>query len=140
MVRVHGSGPGGRRRLAELLTEHGEAIEADLAEYYAVDLGDLFRGRLSWRRLGVLIRGLPVESRFVSSLPRTTGVDTDDSTASRWSHQEYILADLYDLLLAAHSRDHSAKPYPRPRHRVVRRRADPARVAELRRRTGREVV
>ncbi|MFE5332569.1 hypothetical protein ACFRCG_39945 [Embleya sp. NPDC056575] len=55
-------GAGGIAGLAHLLREHGEAIEADLLRYYQVDLLDLYRGEMSWRRLRVLIRYLPVES------------------------------------------------------------------------------
>lgn len=133
---VHG---GGIRGLHRLLTEHGEALEADLAQYYGIDLRDLFRGSLTWRRLGVLIRGLPVDSRLTGTLPRSEPVDDAAETVARWSHIEYLLADLYDLLVAVHSKDKQT-PYPRPGHRPVTRRANPERVAQLRRRTGREVV
>lgn len=138
MERGEPGRPGGIRGLAALLTEHGEAIEADLTEYYGVDLADVFRGRLSWRRLGVLIRGLPVESRLTATLPHVEA-DDDDGPVARWTHAEYLMADLYDLLLAVNSSQEQPKPYPRPRRRVVHRRASPERVAQLRQMTGREV-
>jgi hypothetical protein len=37
-------------------------VEADLLRYFQVDLLDLWRGRLSYRRLALLIRHLPSES------------------------------------------------------------------------------
>lgn len=37
-------------------------MEADLARYYQIELADLWRGRLSLRRLFVLLRWLPYES------------------------------------------------------------------------------
>lgn len=75
----------------------------------------------------------------MSSLPRTDAA-ADSDEAARWSHVEYLLADLYDLLLAVHSKDSKPQPYPRPHARRVHRRASPERVAQLRRLTGREVV
>jgi len=42
--------------------EHAEALEADLLHHYGVDLLDWHRGRLSTRRLSVLIRYLPRDS------------------------------------------------------------------------------
>lgn len=45
--------------LPGLLREYGEAIEADLLRHYGVNLLDLWRGRLTPRRLMVLIKGLP---------------------------------------------------------------------------------
>lgn len=41
-------------------------MEADLARYYQIELADLWRGRLSLRRLFVLIRWLPYESAVAS--------------------------------------------------------------------------
>ncbi|MFI1580009.1 hypothetical protein [Embleya sp. NPDC020630] len=62
MAKAQRPGAGGIAGLAYLLREHGEAIEADLLRYYRVDLLDLYRGEMSWRRLRVLIRYLPPES------------------------------------------------------------------------------
>lgn len=62
MAGPFGPGAGGICGLVQLLREHGEAIEADLLRYYQVDLLDLYRGEMSWRRLRVLVRHLPLES------------------------------------------------------------------------------
>lgn len=44
------------------MRDHGGAVEADLQRYYGVDLGALWRGELSLRRLAVLVEYLPVGS------------------------------------------------------------------------------
>jgi hypothetical protein len=38
------------------------ALEADLDRYYRRDLGDLFNGTLSFRKLVVYLKGLPTDS------------------------------------------------------------------------------
>lgn len=62
-----------------LLGEYGEVIEADLQRYYGVDLGDLWRGRMSMRRCMVLIAGLPPGA----GLHRATGGDRAWSDTTR---------------------------------------------------------
>jgi hypothetical protein len=72
-----------------------------------VDLGDLFRpgGRLSWRRLGVLVEHLPPESATKTALRD----ELDDGALERlaalprrghgpWSHVELLLAAVHDSL------------------------------------------
>ncbi|KJK57549.1 hypothetical protein [Saccharothrix sp. ST-888] len=51
-----------------LLTEHAEAIEADLLRYYRLDLLDYHRGAMSARRLRVLVQHLPEESALGRAL------------------------------------------------------------------------
>ncbi|WP_131814125.1 hypothetical protein [Mycolicibacterium fortuitum] len=77
--------------LLRLLGEHGDAIEADLQRYYQLDLCDLYRGTLSLRRIGVLVRQLPGESALVRSIygPGYSPVD--------------LLADLWTVTVQAHS-------------------------------------
>ena len=50
--------------MIHVIDRYGEAIEADLHSVYGVDLLDFFRGVFSWRKLQVLIDGLPGSSRF----------------------------------------------------------------------------
>jgi hypothetical protein len=85
--RVHGKLIG----LFRLLAEHGDAIEADLQHHYHLDLCDLYRGKLSLRRLGVLVRRLPATSELVKSIygPGFTTVD--------------LLADLWAVTVKANS-------------------------------------
>lgn len=84
--------------LVALLRAHGDAVEADLLRFYRVDLGDLYRGELSLRRLSVLIKHLPSESATVrarSALP--TG----------WDLHAYLLADLFHAFAG---QPHPARP------------------------------
>jgi hypothetical protein len=71
------------------MTEHAEALEADLIRYYGVDLLDYHRGRLSARRLRVLIQHLPRDA----ALPRA--VHGDDA---EWGLTDHLLASAVDQL------------------------------------------
>jgi hypothetical protein len=42
-----------------LCNQHGEALEADLQRFYQVDLADMYRGRVSVRKVSVLASHLP---------------------------------------------------------------------------------
>ena len=52
-------------------------------------MADLFRGRLSWRRLGVLVRQLPPEAALWRSI---------DPEAAAWGLSEQLLASAVDVL------------------------------------------
>lgn len=45
-----------------MLIEHGQALEADFARFYGIDLADLYRGWLGARKAAVLAVHLPAES------------------------------------------------------------------------------
>jgi hypothetical protein len=100
----HRAVPGGIAGLAALLEEHCEAVEADLLAI-GVDLGDLFRpgGRLSWRRLGVLVGHLPAQSATKTAMRDELGetglaelVRAPRSGHGPWSHAELLLAGVWD--------------------------------------------
>jgi hypothetical protein len=97
-------------RLQAALREHGESIEADLQRYYGVALSDVFTGRMSWRRLKVLLRQLPPDS--------ATG-RAQLGPAVDWSTSDYLLAAVVDAERAAlwqrsGGRGRRPKPVPRP--------------------------
>jgi hypothetical protein len=108
-----GAQAGGIGGLVALLREHGGALEADLQAHYGVALSDLTTGRLSWRRLHVLIDGLP---RTANLLRELHGEDAD------WGIAEHLLALNYDAAQIANwqrSKDGSTgrnrpRPFPRP--------------------------
>ncbi|MFD9906370.1 hypothetical protein [Streptomyces sp. NPDC059063] len=86
-------------------------MEADLLRHYGVDLLDWHRGRLSSRRLAVLIRHLPRDSALHREL---------HGEAAQWSVTDYLLAHAVDQLaesnwmFAAVNRDEEADPLPHP--------------------------
>lgn len=51
-----------------LIEEHGDDIEADLAERYGWDLLDFFRGVRPWQQLYRLLRRLPMDSWYQSAV------------------------------------------------------------------------
>lgn len=59
---------GKRVGIVLLLEEHGESIEADLHNYYRLDLLDWFRGVHQWPKLYRLLRKLPPDSDYKSDL------------------------------------------------------------------------
>jgi hypothetical protein len=100
-------------------------VEADLLRYYGVDLLEYYRGRLSARRLAVLIRHLPREAALVRAV---RGDEVD------WGLAEHLLAVAADRLAegnwmfaAAHTSegtDPPKRPEPIPRPGVAPAEAD----------------
>lgn len=87
-------------------------MQADLLQFYGVDLLDIGTPALSWRRAGVLIRQLPREARLTQEL----------HPAQRWSQTDYLLALVADLLNLANwqrasAGRRSALPRPKPLRR-----------------------
>jgi hypothetical protein len=76
-----------------------------------MDLLDLWRGRLSVRRLCVLIDGLPPQSALHRSI---------DAKDAAWSNTDHMLAHVIDELringwkLSGAPRSHPYEPFPRP--------------------------
>jgi hypothetical protein len=82
-------------------------VEADLLEVYGVDLMDLGTDRLTWGRLGRLVRQLPPTSRTTAAV----------LGHSPWSASEHLLAAVVDVLAAANwqrAQAASKKAIPRP--------------------------
>lgn len=73
-----------------MLDEYGDEIEADLLREYNVDVLDFYRGKLSPRRLGVLVRELSADS----SLSRA-----QNDGQPPWSMRDHLLADLWIVLV-----------------------------------------
>lgn len=87
-----------------LLREYHEEIEASLLMLPTpVDLLDFWRGKITPRRLLLLIKHLPRESPFVQAV----------APAAKWGPTEHLLADLYDLYFAVHAGE-QATPRRRP--------------------------
>jgi hypothetical protein len=88
-----------------LLTEYHEELEIDLHRQ-GIDLLDVWRGRLSLRRLELAIRHLPASSALVRA------VDPDAAAMSEMPPVGYVLMDFFDLF--ARAKFQNPKPYPRP--------------------------
>lgn len=99
--RIHRGGIAG---LYAFLKERAGAVEADLLRYYQVDLADLGGRRLSWRRLGVLLRYLPDDSATARAQHGTQG----------WTVDTYLLAMIADHLAAANWQRAGKKNAPKP--------------------------
>lgn len=96
-------------------------MEADLARYYRIELADHWRGRLTLRRLAVLVRHLPPEC----ACHRVLGSDG-------WTLANYLQAD---LVHATTGEPHPADPRVRRAEEHKREQLDAARLrAEQRRR------
>lgn len=111
--------------LLRLVTEHEEAVEADLRRYYGVRLADVWAGRESLRHVGVLLRHLPPDAALVAVLPEPEGHGRP-TVPPRWGYTEWILADLADILQGANWQRGGGghrRPDPYPRPSDVRRRA-----------------
>lgn len=100
------------------IQEHPEELEADLLEFFGVDLLDLWRGRLSLRRIAVLVRSLARRHG------RSSLAGVMDETAE-WATSDYLLARISDalemsnfLFMKANASDSSSlmppDPLPRP--------------------------
>lgn len=110
-------------------------MEVDLLDK-GIDLLDWHRGRLSTRRLALLVAELPTDSRVITEYRRRAAGHDDPF----FSQQEYILADIYDVvqhmrwlteavLAARGGNDAPQHPerYPRPGERAPE--AEPIRFA-----------
>lgn len=73
-------------------------MEADLQRFYGIDLGDLYRGQLSVRRLAVLVDHLPPGSAVWAI---TNGIPEG------WTLSDFLLTDLY---AAFTGEEHPARP------------------------------
>lgn len=78
-----------------MLRDRTDALEADLLRFYGVDLLDLWRGRLSLRRLSVLVAGLPSESALWAD---------ENGIARGWTLTNLIMADVFHAF--------AGEPYP----------------------------
>jgi hypothetical protein len=110
---VPGRHAGGIAGLVAFLRQYGAAVEADLQHHYGLALTDLPAGRLTWRRLKVLIDGLPRDSEMSRRV---------NGEAADWSTADHLLAITVDALQIANwqrSKDGATgrnrpSPIPRP--------------------------
>lgn len=110
MERELGDVAGGTLTVAEVMREHGEALEYDLI-VLGLRLRDLGTPSLNWRDLWVICRNSGRTTRLYAALN-----PEDDPT---WSTAEYLLAQVVDntawrTYQAAEGKGPKPKPVPRP--------------------------
>lgn len=63
---------------------------------------DVFNGRMSWRRLGVVLRGLPVESEYKTALRNVTDLsalpEPEPGVYGPWPQTDLLIAQGLDML------------------------------------------
>lgn len=91
-----------------------------------MDVLDVHRGRMSWRRLRVVIEHLPPESHTMTALRNAmpeeelaARAERGDPEKGRWSQLDQLLAGVYDrlgrieyVLVCAHTDKKSKRPDP----------------------------
>jgi hypothetical protein len=77
-----------------LVRDHGDVLEADMQREYGIELGDLYRRRLTLRRLRVLVDQLPFDSRTARAVGEV------DEALAVWSLDSALLGRLVDELAA----------------------------------------
>lgn len=107
--------------LGVLVVEHFDALEADFARFYGADLPGLLWGPepVTYRRLSVLVRGIPAESAL--------GISTG-ALRPGWGATEELLATVVELVDAGNRsffRVHSKRGAQQPKPIKVTRPADP---------------
>lgn len=113
MVEVPGDHRrGGIRGLRRLLSEHAEAIEADLQQFYGIALSDLAAGRLTWRRFGVLVRQLPSESRTAVIQRASAPARRVPLEEMEWTLTDHLIATVADHI--GHASFKKYQPIRRP--------------------------
>lgn len=101
-----------------------------------MDLGALYTGDLSLRRLRILIKFLPSDAKLAKLIAvrrRAAGIVSDarieDADPSVWSQTEWMLVHLHDQLTLIHYLLHKAnfKPGPKPPRFMPRPGTEPVR-------------
>ncbi len=124
---AHAGGPraGKLTGLVELLSEHGEAIDADLQREYGLSVNDWAAGRVSTRRMLGLIANLTPEStawsRALSKASEGKPVKPTSPPDWWWTPERDFFATVVDLMRLdmwrTSDRDRRGpppKPIPRP--------------------------
>lgn len=91
MAEAFRAGAGGISGLRRFLTEHGEAVEWDMARYWpGRSLLELYRGDMSWRELRVFLRYLPPDSATAAAVRGLTAEE------EHWTMERQLMASMVD--------------------------------------------
>jgi hypothetical protein len=110
VAAAYGCERGGILTLLALIEEHPAAFSYDWRTRFHQPLQVIEHGGMSWREAWLLTQQLLADpsSRVFAALA---------GWAYAWTRESFVLADLHDLLAAAHTdRRHrnQLRPYPRP--------------------------
>lgn len=102
--------------VVRVLVRHTDELESDLLmHFHGIDLHDLFTGRLSFRRLAVLI------NRLVGMFGKSAVSLAMLGEQARWGNTQYMIADLIDrveisnwLTTEVYKAEGSSNPIPTP--------------------------
>jgi hypothetical protein len=127
MARARGTRAGGIRSLLELITQHGEALDADLQRDYHLSIADVVAGRVTLRRFASLVKGLPGDGTALWRANRRgmkpgVSLSATPPPADWWTPDRDLIASLHDRLadlLWIHTKDaadgkNRPRPIPRP--------------------------
>lgn len=93
MAKPQWPGVGGIDGLAQLVREHGEAIEWDIAHYWpGRSILELHRGEMSWRELRVFLAGVPPDSLTARA------IRPPDPDEEFWNADRQFMAQLIDAV------------------------------------------
>ena len=124
-LRLQPDVAGGSAGLADLVDEYGEALEADFARYYHLDLRDFLTGVDHPARALRLIGYLPEGSAFRSTLAAAPDTRRKRRAAAGWEEHygwtsdSYLLAAIYSAVMATGGSKDST--YPALPGRAVRK-------------------
>lgn len=90
------------------MKQEADAVEVDLQRFYGVDFCDYYKGKLSLRRLSVLLHHLPIDSVTVR---RATQFDPG------WDTKAFLLADIF---AAVTGKQHPSRPSAEKRQKQDR--------------------
>jgi hypothetical protein len=110
------------------MRDHPQQLEADLLQFFGVDLLDLWRRKLSIRRLCVLVM------RLLAMPGQSSLAEAKWGDQARWGYREHLLADIVDRLNVANwlttevnKASGSSNPFPEPHPRPGAQQAQPER-------------
>lgn len=127
MAGTRGARAGGISGLLALINQHGEALDADLQREYRLSIGDVASGRVTLRRFGALVKGLPGDGTAYWRANRRAmkpgkSLAAAPPPADWWTPERDLLASLHDRLADllwiqtkdAQTGKNRPRPIPRP--------------------------
>ncbi|MEU7863485.1 hypothetical protein [Nonomuraea sp. NPDC049141] len=100
------------------MRDYPDELEADLLQFFGVDLLDYWRRRVSFRRLSILV------IRLLSMPGESSLAEAKFGERARWGYKEHLLADVVDrlnianwMVVQVNKSAESDNPFPEPHPR-----------------------